>query len=488
MTPLVDSLFAIAEARPEREAFLAEAGAVSYGVSARMIAAGASRLRRAGISRGDRVALRGANSPELAAAHFAIHAAGGVATPFEAEIPAEAARWIVADSGASLALAARELDLPVPTRSLLDWLRAEDGVFPDPPRCVLEDAADLLYTSGTTGRKKGVLLTHARSAQAAANINAFLQTEADDVRTCARPPEPLLRPRAVAVHGANGRCARARGGDAKPGQDPQTPARLRSHRPGDGPRGLRFAPANDQGPAGGRSGAAALRRNRQRAMRLDLKRKLMELLPQTRICHHYGLSEASRAAFLEYHADRHKLDSIGRPSPNVEIAVRDAQGRDVPTGQRGELAVRGGMVMKEYWRQPDLTRRTLRDGWLYTGDWGSRDADGYLHLVGRRTDLVNVGGRKVSPEEVECLLNAHPAVVESACVAAADPQGITGDCVKACIVVRANVADQELVEWLRGRLEEYKIPRIWERVDAIAKTASGKIQRGLMQSPRGEAP
>ena len=118
------------------------------------------------------------------------------------------------------------------------------------------------------------------------------------------------------------------------------------------------------------------------AMPLETKRKLMDLLPQTRICHHYGLTEASRAAFLEYHADRDHLASIGRPSPNVEMAVRDDDGRDLPDGQEGEIAVRGGMVMQQYWKQPELTRDALRGGWLRTGDRGYRDADGYYYLTG----------------------------------------------------------------------------------------------------------
>jgi long-chain acyl-CoA synthetase len=216
------------------------------------------------------------------------------------------------------------------------------------------------------------------------------------------------------------------------------------------------------------------------SMPVETKRKLMELLPQTRICHHYGLTEASRAAFVEYHADRDHLASIGQPGPNVSMAVRDDAGHDLGDGRVGEIVVRGGMVMREYWKQPELTRETLRGGWLHTGDLGYRDADGYYYLTGRQSDVVNVGGRKVSPEEVEQALNNHPAVVESACVGTADPQGVLGECLKACVVLRDEVRDEQLIEWLRQRVEEHKIPRIWQRVEKIAKTPSGKIQRHLM--------
>ena len=163
-----------------------------------------------------------------------------------------------------------------------------------------------------------------------------------------------------------------------------------------------------------------------------------------------------------------------------EIAVRDEEGRDLDPNQRGELVVRGGMVMKEYWRRPDLTRKMLRDGWLHTGDWGWRDADGRLYLAGRGVDLINVAGLKVCPEEVERLLDAHPAVAESACIGLPDPQGLTGQCIKALFVARSPISDNELIAWLRPHLEEYKIPRFWERVERIPKTTSGKIQRQLI--------
>lgn len=207
------------------------------------------------------------------------------------------------------------------------------------------------------------------------------------------------------------------------------------------------------------------------------REKLADLLPDTRLCHHYGLTEASRSAFLEYHADRDRLSSIGRPSPNVEMALRDDQDRDVPDNQQGQIVVRGRTVMREYWKQPELTRSVLRNGWLHTGDCGWRDAGGYYYLAGRQADVVNVGGRKVNPEEVEEALNAHPSVVESACGGVPDPQGIVGECLKAFVVLRNEVRDEELVDWLRRRLEEHKIPRLWQRVDRIAKTESGKIQR-----------
>jgi long-chain acyl-CoA synthetase len=478
--PLVKTLLDHAARHPDRPAMMSGGETVSYGDFARMIRAAAVRIRRAMIERGDRVALCGPSSPHLAAAYFAVHAAGGVAMLLDADIPSESAQWMTSDAEARLTLTTRDLAVPGPVEDLTAWCQPEDGISYYGPLPALADTADLIYTTGTTGRKKGVLLTHENIATAACNINDFVGTCGDDREVVPLPLSHSFGMGRLRVMALVGHCLLLLPGmrnpatvlkqllDAKASGLALVPAgidlvlRMTRDRLGDARGHLRYIEI----------GSAA--------MSMETKRKLMELLPDTRICHHYGLTEASRAAFLEYHADRDHLDSIGRASPRVAMAVHDDEGREVPDGQPGEIVVRGGMVMQQYWRQPDLTRAALRGGWLRTGDRGYRDGDGYYHLTGRQSDLVNVGGRKVSPEEVEEAINSHPGVVESACVGIPDPQGIVGECLKACVVLRGAVDDQQLIDWLRHRVEEYKIPRIWQRVEKIAKTASGKIQRHLM--------
>ena len=330
------------------------------------------------------------------------------------------------------------------------------------------------------GRRKGVLLSHESIAQAAVNINSFIGTTADDREVMPLPLSHSFGLGRLRVMALVGHCLLLMPGMRNPAAVLKLLLDTRA-------TGLALVPAGFD---------LILRMTRDRlgdarshlryveigsaAMPLATRMKLCELLPETRLCHHYGLTEASRAAFLEYHADREHLATIGRPSPNVEMAVRNEAGRDVPDGQQGQIVVRGRMVMRRYWKQSELTASDLREGWLHTGDCGWRDAEGYYHLAGRQAELVNVGGRKVNPEEVEEALNAHPAVVESACAGVPDPQGIVGECLKAFVVLRGDTTDEQLIEWLRARVEEYKVPRIWQRVDRIARTESGKIQRRML--------
>ena len=375
---------------------------------------------------------------------------------------------------------AQELDLPIPVANLAAWCRADEGEQLASPQSVLGDPADLIYTSGTSGRKKGVLLSHANLAHAALNINAFVGTIGDDLECV---PLPLSHSFGL----GRLRCMARAGHTLMLHAGLRNPALVLKQLLDARATGLALVPAGfdlilrmTKDHLGDAREHLRYIEIGSAAMPPETKQKLLDLLPRTRICHHYGLTEASRAAFLEYHADREHLASIGRPSPHVEMAVRDGEGRELPDGQEGEIVIRGGMVMRQYWKQPELTRDVLCDGWLRSGDRGYRDAGGFYYLTGRQSDMVNVGGRKVSPEEVEQALNGHPAVVESACVGTADPQGIVGECLKACLVLRDEVRDEQLIDWLRQRVEEYKIPRIWQRVEKIAKTSSGKIQRHLM--------
>ncbi len=497
--PLLETLLAHADAGPDRIAFSSREGDLSYGAFAQMIAAAAARIARVIGGRGERVVLCGPNSPHLAAAYFAVQVAGGVAVLLDAATPADSLRWVVEDAEARLVLIdgarstgfSRNLGgtppkggttsaLPCPVEDLADVTRADESPALFSPRAALDDDADLIYTTGTTGRRKGVLLSHENIAQAAVNINAFIGTTADDREVMPLPLSHSFGLGRLRVMALAGHCLLL-----MPGM--RNPAAVLKQLLDSKATGLALVPAGFD---------LILRMTRDRlgdarshlryveigsaSMPLATREKLMELLPQTRLCHHYGLTEASRSAFLEFHADRDHIASIGRPSPNVEMAIRDEQGRDVPDGEQGQIVVRGRMVMRRYWKQPELTSSVLHDGWFSTGDCGWRDAAGHYDLVGRQADIVNVGGRKVNPEEIEEALNSHPAVVESACIGVPDPQGIVGECLKAFVVLRTEATDEQLIDWLRTRVEEYKVPRIWQRVDRIAKTESGKVQRRLL--------
>ena len=194
---------------------------------------------------------------------------------------------------------------------------------------------------------------------------------------------------------------------------------------------------------------------------------------------HYGLTEASRSAFMEFHSEHDWLNTAGKASPNVEVAIFDNNGVIQPVGVEGEVCVKGDHVTCSYWNEaPERFAQDFYGDFFRTGDCGFIDEKGYIHLKSRIKEMINVGGKKVSPMEVEDVLKTIPGIDDCACVAMPDPEEVMGELVKAFIVCKDDsLTDAAIIDYLRPKLEVYKLPAAIERIDAIPKTASGKVQR-----------
>ncbi len=195
----------------------------------------------------------------------------------------------------------------------------------------------------------------------------------------------------------------------------------------------------------------------------------------------YGLTEASPVTHSNPIYGMRKVGSIGVPWPDTDARVVDDEGNDVPVGEVGELIIRGPQVMLGYWNRPEETAKTLRDGWLYTGDMARMDEDGYFYIVDRKKDMIIAGGFNIYPREVEDVLFEHPAVKEAAVVGVPDPY--RGETVKAFIVLKEgqNVTEEELNQFCRENLAAYKVPRIYEFRNELPKTMVGKVLRRQLQ-------
>jgi long-chain acyl-CoA synthetase len=214
----------------------------------------------------------------------------------------------------------------------------------------------------------------------------------------------------------------------------------------------------------------------------DVKERLLRILPQTRVFNTYGLTETTATiAFVELRASQQEPIPVGRPVPGVEIRIADEHERPVSVGALGLVLIRGDNVMKGYWRDPARTQDVLIEGWLRTNDIGFLDAEGYLYLKGRKEELINVGGLKVAPIEIERVLEKHAAVKECACIGISDPASLMGEAIKAFLVPKfrdaARPANDELIKFLRNIIEAYKIPSQFVWVDELPKTPVGKLQR-----------
>jgi long-chain acyl-CoA synthetase len=196
----------------------------------------------------------------------------------------------------------------------------------------------------------------------------------------------------------------------------------------------------------------------------------------TELVEGYGLTEASPVVCINP-VRNPKIGTVGLPVPSTEVAIRDDHGNDLPLGESGEICVRGPQVMQGYWHRHDESKLVLtEDGWLHTGDIGAFDAEGFLKILDRKKDMVNVSGFKVFPNEVEDVIVQHPGVLEAAVIGVADPH--TGQGVKLFVVKRdPALTEADLTKFARERLAAYKVPRVIVFVDSLPKSNVGKIIR-----------
>jgi long-chain acyl-CoA synthetase len=486
-TRLVHTLLRRAHAEPDRLALVAGDEALSWKQLGERVCGTAALLAHSGVGAGDRVILAASTSPAFVVGYFATHLLDAIALPVDPRIPAGRLALIADQVEPKAIHLARTLELPGREVRDIEELGQERAEKP-PAAAVLdgppEGIADVLFTSGTTGRPKGVVLSHRAIEAAATNINAYLGNGPDDREVVPLPLSHSFGLGRLRCQVLAGNAILLVDGFTAAGKLFETMRQWKA-------TGFVFVPAGlsvlfkmTEDALGEFADQLRYVEIGSAAMPQADKRRLMRLLPHTRLCMHYGLTEASRSAFVEFHESADRLDSIGRPTPGVEIRVIDENGRERAAGERGRLVIRAATCMSEYWKDPEATAAAFVDGWLASGDLGRKDADGYLFLEAREKDLINVGGREVSPVEIERVLEAHPAVAECACAGIPDPQGITGSAVKAFLVAApgadARPKPVELVKLLRGRVEPYKMPVAYEWIDALPKTSSGKIQRNQL--------
>lgn len=198
----------------------------------------------------------------------------------------------------------------------------------------------------------------------------------------------------------------------------------------------------------------------------------------------YGLSETSPTATINPPDGPRKAGSVGLPVFGSEVAIVDPEGREVGTGEVGEVVIRGHNVMKGYLNRPEATAAALRGGWFHTGDLGRLDEDGYLFLVGRSDDMIIRGGQNIHPQEVEQVIEAHPAVRQAAVVGG--PHMDLGEAVRAFVVIApdARACAGELTTWCRARLAPHKVPETIDFVSELPVTETGKLLRRELRAPR----
>ncbi len=486
---------------PDRLAVVDDRHRLSFAGFEERVARTAGLLVGHGVEPGDRVALLLANHSGYLEAVFAAARLGAIAMPINARLAAPEVAWLLRDSGPRLLLVESDL---------ADLGRRAAAELADPPRLLAvggdpdsfearlaeadpiahseparpDDAALLLYTSGTTGRPKGALLPQRKALYNALNAQLFF-----DLRSTDRVlvPVPLFHSFGLKIlslpafyAGASvhlmrrfdadevWRTVEAEGITTLGGVPTMFRRLLESldRSPRRDTSSLRFLFT-----AGAPVPVELIRAFEARGL----------VLKQG-----FGQTETSILCCLDAWDAVRKAGSVGRPVFHAEVRVvrrEDLAGppsgwRDVEPGEPGEIVVRGPITMLGYWRQPAATAETLREGgWLLTGDLATVDEEGFLWLVGRAREIYISGGENVAPAEVEAALGLHPAVAEVAVIGVPDPEW--GEAGRAFVVLRpgARASARELRRFAEERLARFKIPREFRFVESLPRTVTGKVQK-----------
>jgi long-chain acyl-CoA synthetase len=475
-------IFNHVQATPQKTALISGAVEVSYEQLWKEIEIAAAWFSEKA-ERGERIIVSASKNIEFVYTYFGAHMAGMICVPIDPETNETRLKRIV--DVAQPKLIVGELrnhgNYDVIPFSELKSLYSQPSNFKFDGTCPKEDdLADLLFTTGTTGLPKGVALTFGNQMAAAENINTFIGNAADDVEMLALPISHsfgLGRLRCVFAKGATlvllGSFASMKKfyGEME-----------RCHVTGFGmvPASWAYILKMSGDKIGQFADQLKYIEIGSAFMPIENKQKLMSLLPKTHICMHYGLTEASRSAFISFHDDKEHLISAGKASPNTDIKVFSEQGKSVGNNEDGEICVKGGHVCSDYWGMPkeEFKKDFFRE-YFRTGDWGHIDEDGYIYLVSRKKEIINVGGKKVSPIEVEEHLNEIDGIDESACVGVHDD--VLGEVVKAFCVCSKQVDFEEVKKILFKKIETYKIPAFFEAIESLPKTQNGKLQRLLLK-------
>ncbi len=448
-------------------------------------------LRRVGVARGDRVATSLQNSVAHVVAQLAIVRAGAAWVAINRRLAPPEVAYLLEHSGARAILTdGHELPPMTGTLEVLDVsgrdaalerrLAAEDDTT---PAIALDehDVVRLRYTSGTTGKPKGAVLTHGSALTSLRNLLAELhELGPDDV---ALHVTPLTHASAALLAPAFWRGART---VIAPNADPHelaaTIARERVTMLFLVPTMIAALVDAVGGIAGALPSVRTLVYGAAPIAAEPLERALACLGPV--LLQIYGMSECPfpiTSLRKADHLDPRRRASCGLPTAMNELRILDPEDRPLPSGEVGQIAVRGPQMMREYWQDPEATAAVLVDGWLHSGDLGSVDEDGYLTLVDRTDDVIISGGFNVYPREVELALEEHAAVAEVA--VAAVPHARWGQGVGAWVVLRpgARVTDVELIDFCRPRLAGYKKPVEIRFVSELPRNSTGKLLRRALR-------
>ena len=471
---------------PDKPALITPTGQITYRCLAEHIKSAACWLQEQGVKQADRIMLQAGASVVYVTNYLAVQYLGAVVIPVDRNAVVDTVLHIHEELSASLFLGESEgfkfLSFYRDGKEAWNYHNFNEVPLYHPQSD--NELSDLLFTTGTTGKSKGVMLSHRAILGSISNVRNGAGMTSEDVLLI---PVPLnhsfgLRELRTALY--LGASVVLMNGFAFAAALKKSIKENHCTCMTCVPAAIRVLYQQSKGKLHDILGELRYIEFCTAPLDLAMKQILLEQLPDTVLFNSYGSTESAGAIYLNFSKDREKLLSIGRTAAGVQVNVLDELNHPIPNPTRehpGRLAVSGPMNMTGYWDAPDLTKETLQDGWVYTNDIAYLDEDGFIYLLGRANDVINVGGKKVSPVELENAAILYP-LKECCCMAAEDPKGILGSVPVLFVVSDTPVNTAELKDFLSQKLESYKLPAAIIQLEEIPKNYMGKTDRNALKN------
>ena len=483
MDSIVEALSFYAEERPGHIAVIADNEQITYAELWKEVRGFAEYLRQQGFPKGSRIVVKAEPSIWFAVSCFGIHLSGNVHVPIEKTIGIEGIRSIAGQLDASLIISDMDsgtdrfpcmLSSEV-RKTALSYYR-EDIKFDLPTS---DMTCDIMFTTGTTGKSKGVMESHRAVVAVSENVRYGAGIPEDNIYLVPAPINHASALRKLYVSILTGTTVVLLDGftDIR-----KFFAYIEKYRvtsilmPPAAVHMILMLAAKELAKYSDQlhhihTGSAAFPETD--------KEKLCEILPNTKLYFAYGSSEAGCVSMYDYSANRGLISCVGKPNKNANIFIVDQNHDPIRSSMtdQGLIAISGDMVMQGYFNEPALTEEVLKDGVVYTNDIGYIDEEGYVYMLGRQGDVINLGGLKIAPAEVENVVLRFPGISECACFAFEDKMGRTVPKLNIVVQKGCDPDPAQLSDYMQKHLEAFKIPKKIEIVEALPKTSNGKLDR-----------
>ena len=503
---------------PDREAIIFEGNRWSFSDLADRSNRLANALAGMGVGQGDKVGMLQVNCNECIEVYFATAKLGATYVPLNFRARAEELEFMINFSESSALFLGQRyvkminsmreqipgmknfVSVEGPAEGMLDY---ESVIAEADPEEVFTDIDDndtsiLMFTAGTTGQPKGVMLTHDNLATYVLNNVSPADPDIEEKNILTVPLYHIAGMQAVlaAVYGGRTLVVQRQFDPSDWMTLVETESVTRAMMV---PTMLKQLMEHEEFPKRNLSSLQVITYGAA-PMPVEVITKAIEVFPDTRFINAFGQTESASTITMLTPEDHviegtpgeraiklKRLGSIGRALGDTEVKIFDEDGSEQPVDEVGEIVARGPRVMKGYWKAEEATNSTIRNGWLYTGDIGYMDEAGYIFLSGRAKDIIIRAGENISPEQVEATLHSHPAIDEAAVIGVPDPQWGEKVCAIVALKAGAQATEADIIEHCRGQLASFKKPESVIFVDSLPRNPLGKVLKRVLREEYGKA-